>query len=148
MKQLVLITASLLVAASAYSQPWITRETSQPQKLADIVDEWEQRHPEREPLEERANGKIVKEGKDYHFRRWVWYWEQQLDQNGYMVSPVKMLQEWNRYKAEQASSGALAKITTQADWTFEGPSSSPGGYNGIGRINVVAFIPPIPTPLL
>lgn len=33
---------------------------------------------------------------------------------------------------------------SNANWTFKGPSTTPGGYNGLGRINCMAFHPTNP----
>lgn len=77
------------------------------------------------------------EGQRYHYERWKWYWEQHQDQNGYMVPPAANYQE-----AMRVASAGLSKTTADnSNWVFQGPTTSPGGYNGIGRINVIEFHP-------
>src|SRR5579862_5443858 len=38
------------------------------------------------------------ENNDYQFNRWKWYWQQHLDGNGYLVSPVKTFNSWKAYQ--------------------------------------------------
>ncbi len=141
MKRILIVAAAGLLAGAASAQPWFTTGESR-MKFEDIVAAYEKsrNRAEDRPKDLGPHG-TVKGGKDKHFRRWEWYWEQQLDKDGYMVPPSTLITEWNKYLRNTSASGIKAKITNQANWTFQGPTSSPGGYNGIGRINVVAFHP-------
>src|SRR5690606_21268875 len=96
---------------------------------------------EPEEPEISSDGKIRKEGKDYHFGRWVWYWQNHLDENGYMVSPLKTFTEWRKYQASKIQRNARAKTTNTSQWTFNGPTQHLGGNNGTGRVNVIEFHP-------
>lgn len=80
----------------------------------------------------------IKENNNYQYNRWLWYWKQHLDMNGYMVSPVKNWEEWKK-----AFAGNTAARTTSntASWSFQGPDSSQANGEGVGRINVIAFHP-------
>lgn len=128
-------------AADGMAQPMQKREISSPVKLSELIEEYKRtsRPVSREEQEKDAKERNG-EGRDYHFDRWVWYWQNHLDENGYLVSPVKTWQEWQAWKEKK--SRATAKTTTNSsDWKFHGPSASGGGYEGIGRINTIAFHP-------
>lgn len=88
-------------------------------------------------------GRTVEKGKGYKpFRRWEWYWETRVDANGNFPPAGLAMQEWQRYLQEKAAEGpAKSLMTTTGNWTSMGPSSSGGGYEGIGRINCIAFHP-------
>ena len=141
MKKICTLIAAMAVAGTLQAQPWLEGiDMARPVILSHILERYEQRKtgmPDKH--EEFENGKVVKEGKDYHFHRWVWYWERHLDENGYLVPPIK-----NWLEARAFDKNKSAHKTTAVDmsnWTFQGPDKSPGGYNGVGRINVIAFHP-------
>jgi photosystem II stability/assembly factor-like uncharacterized protein len=143
MKKLLVLAAFLQIAAISDAQPWI-KDDGQPKKLQDIVDAYKASNPgpDAEENEEFENGKAIKEGPNYHFDRWQWYWQNHLDENGYIVSPVKTMREWLKYKGEHSRSQAKGTNSNNAsNWTFQGPDKSPGSGEGVGRINVVSFHP-------
>ena len=116
----------------------IPEENVHPVKFMEIKRHFEAQRAKR-PADKPTNPKAIAEGEDYLDGRWLWYWGQHTDANGYIVSPTKTLHEWLSYK--EKTSSAKFKTTDQSQWTFTGPSSSDGGYSGIGRINVMAFHP-------
>lgn len=135
MKRLYVLGVMLLCSATGYAQQLVTDTNDKPIKLSDVVAEYEATHNMNRVVNE-VNGKVI-EGEKYHFDRWRWYWEQHLDDNGYLVSPAATFEEWFKI-----SGRAQHKTTaSQADWKFRGPTSSPGGYNGVGRINCIEFHP-------
>lgn len=144
MKNTLLLTACILVAANLHAQPWFpTNSNGNPPKLQDVIAAYEKNplHAEADEDEETA-GVPIKEGKNYHFDRWLWYWKDHTDENGYLVSPVRAWNEWQNYIRKRKQMSAAGKTTDdQSDWTFQGPDSSPGHYNGVGRINAIAFDP-------
>lgn len=140
MKKLLILGLSLLAVNLVTAQPWI-KENGKPQKLQDIVEAYKASHSDLEEHEELENGEPVKEGANYHFERWHWYMQNHLDENGYIVSPIKTLREWMKYKAEHGRSQSKGTTNNKSNWTFQGPNKSNGGYNGVGRINVVSFHP-------
>jgi len=149
MQKLLLTGALCLVMNGLNAQPWMDKFQNQPQvKLEDVIREY-QANPvpasnDEEEAEEAAQQGLgpVKEGHNYQFDRWRWYWEQHLDANGYMVSPAKNFQEWNSYKQRQAVSSRLGKSTASAaNWEFQGPLTSTANGNGVGRIQRVVFHP-------
>ncbi len=145
MKKLFLLTAFTLLCNLLHAQPWVPSGTG-PIKFSDIVAAYP-KHSGKEDNEDedkdaRHHGKVIKEGKDYLFDRWAWYWRQHLDTNGYIVPAMKNLTEWQKYQEVHHSGNAAAKTTSfPSNWVFQGPAQSLGGYAGIGRINTVAFDP-------
>ncbi|NOX85320.1 MAG: hypothetical protein GXO86_05055 [Chlorobi bacterium] len=67
------------------------------------------------------------------FRRWEWYWEIRVDPiTGEFpdVSAADIRRQLNQQSGVRNATG---------NWKSMGPSSSPGGYAGLGRLNCVAF---------
>lgn len=147
MKKILLLTASVIIGTGAMAQPWLESIGNKPVKLQDIVNRYEEELLNGENLGsvDIEENESIKEGDDYHFRRWVHYWERHTDANGYIVPTYKKLQEFQKREARKKTSGAAAKTTSNSsNWQFEGLDKTPGGYNGIGRINHVAFHPTNP----
>jgi photosystem II stability/assembly factor-like uncharacterized protein len=128
-----------------------------PVKFSEVVARHNAMLAAQEPAKnehKNKKNKAKKEGandeeadKNYHFDRWKWYWQQHLDPNGYLVSPLKTWNEWEKYNHIRA--GAKTTGASSALWSFVGPDSS-GDYSngspgsGVGRINCVAFHPTDP----
>lgn len=131
MKILITLCMSLALG-STLGQPWMEK-VSDSAKLPEI----------RTAFNEYWNNKPVERGKGYkQFRRWEWYWETRLLPDGNFPSSDITWKNWHQY--QQSNPDFLAKGSSAANWSFKGPSSSPGGYNGIGRINCIAFHPTDP----
>jgi hypothetical protein len=129
----------LLINNAAFSQPWMPKGKG-PVKFADVVAAYERQEHESHELEtEDEHGKVVEEDENYQFDRWCWYWKQHLDTAGYIVQNGTAITEWNNYRNSLV--GVAGKTTSAANWIFQGPDHSNGGYSGLGRINVVAFDP-------
>ncbi|NHB67135.1 T9SS type A sorting domain-containing protein [Perlabentimonas gracilis] len=85
------------------------------------------------------DGKKHKAGGWKQFKRWEWFWETRVDRetgNFPSVNTYRVQQDFLKVKN--------AKGEDLADWQSMGPSSSAGGYAGVGRINCVAFHPTNP----
>lgn len=140
-----LLVAFVAIGGAAHAQPWeVPDMTKKPVRLETIKQNFEARTAgiiaEKDKQSSFISEYSIKEGGNYHFSRWYWYWERHTDEDGYMVSPMKALENWNRYQAEKGTRSAN-KTTNLSDWSFQGPDSSRSGYYGIGRINTVAFHP-------
>ncbi|MFM7543785.1 MAG: VPS10 domain-containing protein [Ignavibacteria bacterium] len=86
-------------------------------------------------------GKQIERGKGYkQFKRWEWYWESRLMPNGEFPSPTITMDESRRYFEMHASKQSPGTLSSD-DWEFAGPTTSPGKYHGLGRLNCVAFHP-------
>ena len=142
MKKIFLLAACTLVCNVMRAQPWMPSGGTAPVKFSDVLA----RHP-MEEIKDNGNdetelGGVRKEGEDHLFEKWVWYWHQHLDKDGYIVPPMNTLLAWQAYTGQQSAHSSAARTTSvPADWVFVGPHYSEGGYSGIGRINIVAFDP-------
>lgn len=144
-KSLLLLGLSVATINVADAQPWLENVNVEQTKLQDIINAHEAQ--KAATLEEkRAKGEPVKESKDYHFYRWKWHAESHTDQNGYLVPSTKNYEEWRKFYGNTAGK-TTAAATTSANWSFQGPTTSTGGYAGIGRINSIAFHPTDPNQL-
>ncbi len=154
MKKSILSFTFLLLVSQANAQPWMAQNNKSPLKLSDVVNNYKSNvapfFTYEEEVKESNNSFFdthIKEDKNYHFDRWLWYWQQHLDKNGFMVSPVKTLKEWEIYQEKRNNESKLSRKTSidQSNWIFQGPDSTDvnswqsGG--GVGRINVVSFHP-------
>src|SRR5688572_22969045 len=138
MKKLLLVIAGCFSVSVTIAQPWLLKADPTSQTLQNIAENFAANIDKFEENQLIANR--VKEGKYYHFSRWMWYWERHLDTNGNMVSPLQTLREWRSWKEQYARSQHKGTANS-SDWKFIGPDNSPGGGSGIGRLNVIEFHP-------
>ena len=129
-----LLLLILLSFQMSFSQPWMNKVTSEKPTFKEIqtafYDYWKDR-----PIEK---------GQGYKpFKRWEWYWESRLLPNGDFPSPSITWDEFQKYYS-QSNPSEQRSTQSNANWTSSGPSSSPGGNNGLGRINCMAFHPTDP----
>ncbi|OJJ18228.1 hypothetical protein BKI52_25740 [marine bacterium AO1-C] len=78
------------------------------------------------------------------YKRWEYFWEKRVSPTGkFPLAGIKNV-EWDKYlKAhpEIKLAKQLRTKSTTGTWTSLGPNSSPGGYQGVGRINCIEFHP-------
>lgn len=145
-----LLLACIFYAVNLAAQPW-QPAGNHPRKLKDIINTWRQKNTEKEEEEREkerkeklqgGGGREAEEDENYQFDRWVWHMGQHTDEKGYPVSPAANWQAWEKYR-QQAAIRNTAKTTgaNQANWISAGPFTTFSGYNGIGRMNVIAFHP-------
>ncbi len=67
------------------------------------------------------------------FRRWEWFWDNRIDPTTGRF-PNKSAADF--YKGRSYNKGDRSAT---GNWTSMGPSSTTGGYAGLGRLNCVAF---------
>lgn len=80
-----------------------------------------------------VDGERVKAPLYKQFKRWEWYWESRINPKTGEFPDLSALDDYyNSLQDNKSISG---------DWTSLGPSISPGGYAGLGRLNCVAFVP-------
>ncbi len=82
-------------------------------------------------------GELVKASGWKQFKRWEWYWEVRVNPLTGEFPKTTAYEEFQKYN-ETHPGGSRS---TAGNWTSIGPTSSPGGYAGLGRINCVAFHP-------
>ncbi|MBK9359546.1 MAG: PKD domain-containing protein [Bacteroidales bacterium] len=71
------------------------------------------------------------------FKRWEYYWETRVNPNTGEFPKTTAWEELQKFQSDYPGSTK----STAGNWTSLGPSASPGGYAGLGRINCVAFHP-------
>lgn len=82
------------------------------------------------------NGVRTKAGGWKQFKRWEWYWENRVNP---VTGDFPNTSAWEEYqKIKKANTGARSP---SGQWTSMGPSTSPGGYAGLGRLNCIGFHP-------
>ena len=129
-----LLLLILLSFQMGFSQPWMNKVTSEKPTFKEIqtafYDYWKDR-----PIEK---------GKGYKpFKRWEWYWESRLLPNGDFPSSSITWDEFHKYYS-QSNTYEQRNTQSTANWTSSGPSTTTGGYWGLGRINCMAFHPTDP----
>ncbi|MCP4552102.1 MAG: hypothetical protein GY834_08715, partial [Bacteroidetes bacterium] len=72
------------------------------------------------------------------FKRWEWYWEPRINKQTGAFPETTSAVEFEKYKKSYSQ---LKNANEDDYWTSVGPSSSGGGYAGIGRINCISFHP-------
>ena len=81
------------------------------------------------------NGEKVKAGGWKQFKRWEWYWETRVNPTTGEFPSTSAFEQLRLIK----SSNDNRSISGQ--WSSMGPSTSSGGYAGIGRLNCITFHP-------
>lgn len=77
------------------------------------------------------------------YKRWEYYWESRVDEQGNFPEPGHILQEMQAYYAHQGQQKSY--LTGSGNWSLLGPIALPnngtGQLNGNGRLNCIAFHP-------
>ena len=92
-------------------------------------------HFEKNPEKAKQKGSGYKQ-----FKRWEWFWETRVNQDGTFPKNTLTIDEWKKWNAKNLNQ-SKSNEKSLSDWTFLGPSTSAGGYEGIGRVNCIAFHP-------
>lgn len=96
-----------------------------------------------------SNSKRLPKGKGIkQFKRWEYYWENRVDENGNFPKEGNLLEEIKRYKNSHTKFISRGYFAGSGNWKIVGPISSPnngtGQINGNGRINCITFHPTDP----
>ncbi|MBA3829760.1 MAG: hypothetical protein H0X33_12540 [Taibaiella sp.] len=138
MKQLTIFVICLFLGTLCHAQPWLKDHTpGTPVKLQDVIDEWKATHT----AEAEKESENEEDDVNYQFDRWVAFWRYHTDENGYLVSQVRTMREWEAYKATHNINQSHARTTATAMWNFAGPDGSTANGKGMGRIETVTFHP-------
>jgi hypothetical protein len=70
------------------------------------------------------------------FKRWESYWENRIDPTTGAFPDMKTVDEHFQNLSDNKS--------ISGNWSSLGPNTSAGGYDGLGRLNCVAFVPSVP----
>jgi PKD repeat protein len=101
-------------------------------------------HEVRKAFYDYWKDRPIEKGKGYKpFKRWEWYWETRVSKTGEFPSPSVTWDTWHEYikTHPEVAGGNSYKTQAGPNWSFKGPSTTPGGYRGLGRINCMAFHP-------
>ena len=71
------------------------------------------------------------------FKRWEYFWEQRVFPTGEFPPAGNDILEAQKFEQLYGNKKKKNFIQSTANWTALGPFDSPGGYAGLGRINVV-----------
>jgi hypothetical protein len=82
-----------------------------------------------------ANGVEVKAHGWKQFRRWEWYWENRIVKETGQFPKTSASEELEKYLLVNPGGRS-----PNGSWTSLGPSSTSGGYAGLGRLNCVGFV--------
>lgn len=133
MKSIYTLLLALISSNFVFAQPWnATLKNSNPSGNPTFFDfqkafysYWENKTP----------GK----GEGYNqFKRWEWYWEQRTGKDGIFPPADINYTEWQKFIAKQKN---YKTSPVKTNWSFLGPNTTPGFYNGLGRLNCIAFHP-------
>jgi hypothetical protein len=72
------------------------------------------------------------------YKRWEWFWEQRVYPTGVFPAPDIL---WSEIQQLKASRGKDKDKFHSYSWQQVGPSTSEGGYAGLGRLNAIAEDP-------
>ncbi len=143
MKKLLLSMLLVLATGMLYSQVWLENLPQEKVQSGELSffeiqkafnDYWEPLNVEKGYYE--VNGEMVKAAGWKQFKRWEWYWENRVDPNTGEFPTTSAFQELNDYLANNP-----VDRSASGNWTSMGPSTTGGGYAGLGRLNSVAFRP-------
>ena len=70
------------------AQDWLHTQQGPTRNFNAILNYQEQIRSAREGSDGKDEKYNIAEGKNYHFDRWKWYWEQHTDTNGNLVGPA------------------------------------------------------------
>jgi len=131
LKKFALVIFTMMISHSINAQEWITSIKSDNPTFFEI----------QEAFNNYWEGKTPEKGSGYkQFRRWEWFWQQRVGTSGTFPPSDILMTEWKKYN-ETHGDASNEKNALAANWSFYGPSSSTGGYRGLGRINCMAFHP-------
>jgi photosystem II stability/assembly factor-like uncharacterized protein len=129
LKKITFLVLFVIFQASSFAQPWNTNITDPNANFFDI----------QKAFNTYWQGITPNKGEGYtQFKRWEWFWEQRVGQTGQFPPSDLNYTEYLKFTEKQA----LFKASPfKTHWTFLGPTATPSGYNGMGRLSCVAFHP-------
>jgi len=141
MNKLLPLVCAILFGSNLFAQSWLPENSTRPVKFVDIVNAYKAANPDVN----KPGKKTGEDEQDFQFGRWTWYWQNHLDENGYLVPSSKTYQEWQAYKTGREAKEKLARTTgtliRKTPWSFIGPVSPYNSFDGLGRVNKVVFHP-------
>ncbi|RLD89953.1 MAG: hypothetical protein DRJ09_05795, partial [Bacteroidetes bacterium] len=137
---LAIAVALLLLSFSVSAQQTKAKKFASPQREKNFYDiqksfndYWAPYHVKNGYYTE--NGLQKKAPGWKQFKRWEYYWANRVNPSTGVFPKTTAADIYTNLSKQRGSRSA------NGNWTGMGPSSSPGGYEGIGRINCVGFRP-------
>ncbi len=134
---------ALVIASAAIGQQWTDNLPQGKLQNGDLTfyeiqnafdDYWASFNVDKEGYY-LENGQKVKAIGWKQFRRWEYYWEDRIVKETGQFPKTSASEELQKYLMENPE----GKSAT-GNWTSIGPSSTSGGYAGLGRLNCVGFV--------
>ncbi len=143
MKKLILTTLIICINTMGFTQPWVKDLRTDKQKkdlsLYDYIEAFDKYNASKKINKRgyyKSNGTLKKAAGWKQFNRWVWEMKSHINPQTGKFPKKSRLQVYRDFKRSLKSSSQTA-----AQWKLLGPTTSNGGYAGIGRINCIAFHP-------
>lgn len=143
-KRILFLTASFLFTIIVFGQKWTDNLPNNKSKAEITFFDYQNAFNEYwQPFQVDASGYYMENGEKKKARGWKQFYRWAYDMEG-QINPATG--EFPQKSAQQVYDEFIianppAKNTTVANWTNLGPSTTTGGYAGVGRINCVAFHP-------
>jgi photosystem II stability/assembly factor-like uncharacterized protein len=135
----------LFLSGSAIAQPWVSSR-SQHAMEGNTLNLFDLQKDHRSFM--RARDTKTKGLGHKQFKRWEWYWQTRVLPNGNFPETGKNLKEFANYTAlKKNPSGRKDNMENlivdlqSGTWQSIAQTNSAGGYDGIGRVNCVAYHP-------
>ena len=149
MKRIYLILLLLGMAANLFAQPWIKNLPQGRSKdqltLSNYKDAFNQYWApfNVEKGYYNVNGVQTKAPGWKQFKRWEYYMENQINPTTGEFPKQTAMEIYKEYRRANPTlkSAVITSLSDPSNWTSLGPTSSTGGYAGVGRLNCIAFHP-------
>lgn len=115
----------IIFTGSLFSQPWMDNlNESQKNNFYEIQNSFNQWVADKD---QSQKGLGIKQ-----YRRWEEFWRHRVYEDGRFPTGIEIEKAFNETKKSKNHT-----LQSSLDWQFIGRTSSPGGYNGLGRVSVV-----------
>ncbi|MFI5149066.1 MAG: T9SS type A sorting domain-containing protein [Bacteroidia bacterium] len=119
-----------------HAQDWTKNLDKQHLNFKDAQTAFRAAHPNQKADETRDD-------EFMNFKRWEWFWQPRVSAAGEFPKSTVLWDNWSAYVKSHGRSMAL-NTASSGNWSFVGPSTTPGGYTGLGRVSCMAFHPTDP----
>ncbi len=146
MKRFLLLLPLLFAGIAAFSQNWVEdfyapANAKSPMNFYQIQKDFNESFSKYDIQGGYyyENGQKKKAGGWKQFKRWEWLWETRINLKTGEFPDVNIVEIQKSFHSNYSKSAP-----DLSNWQSMGPSSSAGGYAGVGRINCIAFHPTDP----
>ena len=142
MTKLLLIIVLLVTTISLSAQPWVKNLPAN--KAQHTFYDYQTAFNDYWAPYNVKGGKYIKDGVTKkaiawkQFKRWEYDMESQIDPSTGNLPSNSAIEVYNTAKKNNQIQSLIGNTNT---WSSVGPSSSAGGYSGVGRVNCITFHP-------